>query len=75
MSLQHRATAEPVSENTLRFYFPAEIVTDSGFPFTAGDTVVARTIRHEAVVLTPPSCALTSIDLPPVRSEVLHERD
>lgn len=64
MSLQHRARTEPVSENTLRVYFPAELVTDSLFPFAGDDPFVARTIPREAVVLTPPTCSLTSIDLP-----------
>lgn len=64
MSLQHRSTTESVSENTIRVYFPAELVLDSAFPFAGGDPFVARTIRHEAVVLTPPTCSLTTIDLP-----------
>lgn len=71
MSLQHADTIEPLSENTARIYVPARLVTDSAFPFGPGDPFVARTVRHEAVVLTPPDCGLERIDLPPIRDDVL----
>jgi len=71
MSLQHIDTVEQVSQNTVRVYFPARLVTDSAFPFRPGDRFVARTLRHEAVVLTPPEATVERLELPPIRDDIL----
>lgn len=70
MALQYADTIESPSASTARIYVPADVVTDSAFPFTAGDPFVLRTIRHDAVVLTPPDCTLDTIDLPPIKGEL-----
>lgn len=73
MSLQHTDTVEQVSQNTVRVYFPASVVTDAAFPFRPGDRFIARTLRHEAVVLTPPKATVEQLDLPPVRDDILQQ--
>lgn len=71
MGLQYAGRVDGPSESTARFYVPAEVVLDSAFPFTAGDPYVLRTVRHEAVVLTPPDCPADTLDLPPINDEIL----
>ncbi|ELY97157.1 hypothetical protein [Natrialba asiatica] len=71
MVLQFADTFDNPSESTARVYIPAEIVTDSAFPFGPGDSYVLRVARHEGFAVTPPDSDRETIDLPPINEEIL----
>lgn len=71
MALQFTDSLDSPSASTARVYIPTDVVTDSAFPFAPGDTIVCRTIRHDALVLTRPECTIETIDLPPINDNLL----
>lgn len=71
MALQFADTFDNPSESTARVYIPADVVTDSAFPFDPGEVFVLRTVRHEGFVVTRPDCPLETIDLPPINEDIL----
>lgn len=66
MALQFSGTFDSPSESTRRVYIPADIVTDSAFPFEAGDRYVLRVARHEGFAVTPPDSDRQTLELPPI---------
>jgi len=71
MALQFADTFDEPSESTRRVYIPADIVTDSAFPFGPGDAYVLRVSRHEGFAVTPPDSDRETIDLPPINEDIL----
>lgn len=53
MARRCETSIDAVSENSRRVYFPAELTTDSTFPFRANQNVAAIVVPHDAVVLAP----------------------
>jgi len=71
MALQISGTFDSPSESTRRVYIPADVVTDSAFPFDAGDPYVLRVSRHEGFAVTPPDSDRETIDHPPINEDLL----
>lgn len=71
MALQITGTFDSPSESTRRVYIPAEIVTDSAFPFGPGDPYVIRVARHEGFAVTPPDSDRQTLELPPIDEDIL----
>jgi len=68
--LQHRLDPTVVGRG-MQLYLPVPLVTDSAFPPICEDGAVVRTIRNEAIVITPPDSDLDRIDLEPIDPAIL----
>ncbi|QCC57200.1 hypothetical protein [Natrinema thermotolerans] len=71
MALQFADSFDTPSESTRRVYIPADIVTDSAFPFGPDDPYVIRVARHEGFAVTPPDSDCTTLELPPIDDHLL----
>jgi hypothetical protein len=67
--LQHELDPTVVGRG-MQLYLPVPVVTDSAFPPLREEAVV-RTIRNEAIVITPPDSDLCRIDLEPIDPTIL----
>ena len=71
MALQFAGTFDSPSESTRRIYIPADVATDSAFPFRGNDRYVLRVARHEGFAVTPPDSDRETIELPPINEDIL----
>lgn len=68
--LQDRLEVTAVGRG-IQLYLPVPVVTDSAFPLSPEDDAVIRTVRNEAIVITPPDSDVNSIDLEPIDDDLL----